>query len=79
MSLSTVYLRPELRQINLKTSYTFELKSDVQLQLNAGIQNVFNNYQSDFDSGVNRDGSFVYGPTRPRTFFVGLKIGTDLL
>jgi outer membrane receptor for ferrienterochelin and colicins len=66
-------------EINLKTSYTFELKSDVQLQLNAGIQNVFNNYQSDFDSGVNRDGSFVYGPTRPRTFFVGLKIGTDLL
>jgi|694.fasta_scaffold04509_8 outer membrane receptor for ferrienterochelin and colicins len=66
-------------EINLKTSYTFELKSEVQLQLNAGVQNVFNSYQNDFDSGVNRDAGFVYGPGRPRTFFVGVKIGTDLL
>jgi outer membrane receptor for ferrienterochelin and colicins len=49
------------------------------LQLNAGVQNVFNSYQNDFDSGVNRDAGFVYGPGRPRTFFVGVKIGTDLL
>lgn len=66
-------------EINLKTSYTFDLKSDVQLQLNAGVQNVFNAYQNNFDRGVDRDAAFVFGPSRPRTFFVGVKIGTDLL
>mgnify|MGYP006160387091 CR=1 FL=1 len=44
-----------------------------------GIQNLFNQYQKDFDLGVNRDATYIYGPSRPRTIFVGLKIGTDLL
>lgn len=28
----------------------------------------------DFDSGDERDSSYIYGPSRPRTFFVGLKL-----
>ena len=66
-------------EINLKSSYTFVIKEKLHLQLNGGIQNLFNQYQNDFDSGVNRDASYIYGPSRPRTIFVGLKIGTDLL
>jgi len=38
-----------------------------------GIQNVFNQYQKDFDKGAERDPDYVYGPSRPRAFFVGLK------
>ena len=66
-------------EINLKSSYTFVVKEKLHLQLSGGIQNLFNQYQKDFDLGVNRDANYIYGPSRPRTIFIGLKIGTDLL
>jgi len=40
----------------------------------AGVKNVLNSYQSNFDIGKNRDSGFVYGPALPRTFFVGLSV-----
>lgn len=66
-------------EINFKTAYIFELSSEFQLELNMGVQNIFNEYQNDFDLGVNRDANYVYGPSRPRTAFIGLKIGSKLL
>lgn len=66
-------------EVNLKTAYTFTLQDAFQLQLSGGVQNIFNSYQSDFDQGVNRDATYIYGPARPRTIFVGLKFGTNLL
>mgnify|MGYP003574971860 CR=1 FL=1 len=66
-------------EINWKTAYTFSLKDQIQLQLSGGVQNIFNSYQKDFDRGVNRDATYIYGPSRPRTIFIGLKIGTNLL
>lgn len=63
-------------ETNLKLSYRFTLKSIGQdLQFNAGIQNIFNQYQDDFDTGKNRDSNYIYGPGRPRTFFFGFKFG----
>jgi len=63
-------------ETNIKLSYRFTLKSIGQdLQFNAGIQNIFNQYQDDFDTGKNRDSNYIYGPGRPRTFFFGLKFG----
>ncbi|MET6997078.1 TonB-dependent receptor [Chitinophaga defluvii] len=63
-------------ETNLKLSYQFTLKSIGQdLQFNAGIQNIFNQYQDDFDTGKNRDSNYIYGPGRPRTFFFGFKFG----
>ncbi|GGD21814.1 TonB-dependent receptor [Flavobacterium orientale] len=66
-------------EVNLKSSYTFVVKEKLHLQLSGGIMNLFNQYQKDFDLGVNRDATYIYGPSRPRTIFIGLKIGTDLL
>jgi len=45
------------------------------LELSGGVQNAFNAYQDDFDTGPRRDSDYVYGPARPRTYFLGLKIG----
>ncbi len=70
---------PTFYEINLKSSYTFTINNKLHLQWSGGIQNVFNQYQKDFDLGVTRDSNYIYGPSRPRTFFIGLKIGTDLL
>lgn len=65
-------------ELNLKSAYTIEISSNFQLELNGGIQNIFNAYQEDFDFGVNRDATYVYGPSRPRTVFIGLKFGNKL-
>lgn len=67
---------PTFLENNIKLSYRFTLKQIKQdLQFNIGIQNMFNQYQKDFDIGKNRDSNYIYGPSRPRTFFLGLKFG----
>ena len=34
----------------------------------------FNSFQKDLDKGEFRDAGYFYGPTQPRTFFIGFKI-----
>ncbi|MDE5955238.1 MAG: TonB-dependent receptor, partial [Bacteroidales bacterium] len=46
----------------------------IALQLNAGVQNIFNAFQRDFDQGPDRDSGYIYGPSAPRCFFVGIKL-----
>ncbi|MEO2063419.1 MAG: TonB-dependent receptor [Christiangramia sp.] len=69
----------DFMEFNLKTAYTFQLTKNFQLELNAGVQNLLNEYQQDFDFGVERDANYIYGPSRPRTYFIGLKLGNKLL
>jgi len=66
-------------ELGIKSSYTFNLKKiGADMQVFGGVKNIFDEYQTDFDSGKNRDSNYVYGPGMPRTFFIGLKIGTGL-
>jgi outer membrane receptor for ferrienterochelin and colicins len=65
---------PSFFEINTKLSYTFPIYEYIMLELNAGIQNIFNEYQKDFDTGAGRASSYVYGPGAPRSFFSGLKM-----
>lgn len=65
----------DFAELNLKLGYTFNIKGENKIQISGGIQNIFNAYQNDFDMGADRDAGYVYGPSRPRTFFIGLKIG----
>ncbi len=44
------------------------------LQVYAGVKNVFNAYQKDFDTGWNRDSGYIYGPSLPRSYFAGAKL-----
>lgn len=57
-----------------KFTYTFRLFSRVNLDLSAGISNIFNSYQRDFDIGHLRDSGYIYGPSMPRSVNVGLSI-----
>lgn len=45
------------------------------IEISAGIQNIFNSYQDDFDKGKTRDSNYIYGPSKPRTIYFGLKVG----
>ena len=65
---------PDFFDLNLKLNYTFVLREHLNLQLNAGIQNIFNSFQKDLDKGEFRDAGYFYGPTQPRTIFFGFKI-----
>ncbi|NRA49207.1 MAG: TonB-dependent receptor, partial [Phaeodactylibacter sp.] len=50
-----------------------QLDQRFRLDLFAGVQNLFNSFQNDFDIGADRDAGYVYGPVRPRTIFAGVK------
>lgn len=70
----TAVTTPDFFDLNLRLSYDFNLYKGISLQASAGIQNIFNAYQSDFDKGANRDSGYIYGPGTPRCYFAGLKI-----
>lgn len=65
---------PDFFDFNVKLNYTFVLNEHVKLQLNGGVQNIFNAFQEDLDRGMFRDSGYFYGPTQPRTYFVGIKL-----
>ena len=58
----------------LNTAYEFQWKNLFPLEVSVGVKNLFNQYQSDFDKGADRDSNYIYGPALPRTLFMGLKI-----
>ena len=61
-------------ELNVKLNYTFVLRDHLKLQVNAGVQNIFNSFQKDLDKGEFRDSGYFYGPTQPRTYFLGFKL-----
>ena len=72
---TTLKETPVFFENNIKLAYTIKLEQEHHLQLFGGIQNIFNSYQRDQDTGSLRDAGYVYGPLRPRTVFIGLKFG----
>lgn len=60
--------------LTLKAAYSIPLGERTELELSIGIQNIFNSYQRDFDSGPERDAAYIYGPALPRTLMFGAKI-----
>ncbi|MDY5968564.1 MAG: TonB-dependent receptor, partial [Bacteroidales bacterium] len=57
--------------LNLKASYELPLADKTQLELSAGVVNLFNSFQSDLDKGIDRDSDYIYGPALPRSFTCG--------
>lgn len=73
----------ELRKTNpfydLGLKFQYEIKlNGTKMHVFTGIKNVLNSYQDDLDAGINRDPGYVYGPSMPRTIYVGVKIGNML-
>lgn len=65
--------------IDLMVSYSFDIMKNHQTEIKvyAGVKNIFNQFQDDFDKGVYRDAGYVYGPRQPRTINVGLKLSKN--
>lgn len=66
---------PTFMETNLKLSYVVTMKRlDSSVEFFGGISNLFDDYQSDFDTGKNRDSGYIYGPAKPRTVFFGIRL-----
>ena len=65
---------PSFWDMGMKAAYDFKLYKSFSLQINAGVQNVLDSFQKDFDSGADRDSGYMYGPTLPRCIFMGIKL-----
>lgn len=62
--------------LTLKVSYSLNIGKNNKTEFNIGVQNIFNQIQKDFDKGKNRDSNYIYGPSLPRTYFIGFKISS---
>ena len=60
--------------MGIKATYNFKLYKYIDLQLNLGVQNLFDAYQKDFDYGSHRDSGYIYGPGMPRSCYAGIKL-----
>ena len=72
---STLKETPNFFDATIKISYNIKLNGTLTMQVNAGVQNLFNSFQKDFDRGYERDAGYMYGPGLPRTIFAGVRIG----
>lgn len=71
----TEYINSEnFFDMNVILNYDFKVLKAVNMTVSAGVQNLFNSYQSNFDIGADRDAGFVYGPMAPRRYTVGAKL-----
>ena len=71
---NTTVETPGFWDMGFKAAYEVKAYDSFSVQLNAGVQNIFNSFQDDFDSGADRDSGYIYGPTLPRTIFFGIKL-----
>ncbi|GAB1358355.1 hypothetical protein MASR1M31_01330 [Porphyromonadaceae bacterium] len=65
---------PTFWDMGVKLAYNIKLSAATNIELSAGVKNIFDSYQKDLDFGPLKDASYVYGPTLPRMYFVGLKV-----
>ncbi|MDE6077101.1 MAG: TonB-dependent receptor, partial [Muribaculaceae bacterium] len=63
--------------MGLKFGYCFNIFKDIDLDVTAGISNIFNSYQNDFDSGMLRDSGYMYGPSLPRSINFSVAIAIN--
>ncbi len=61
-----------------KLEYVVKQNKDFDIGISVGMKNIFNSFQSDFDSGRDRVPEYIYGPGTPRSIYFGIKIGNIL-
>ncbi len=64
---------PDFFDLGIRLQYRVPVKTSF-VELFGGVKNILNEYQSDFDAGIDRDAGYIYGPAMPRMFYFGLKL-----
>ncbi|CAM1342922.1 TonB-dependent receptor [Tenacibaculum aestuarii] len=77
-NIGEYFSSPSFFNLGVNTSYTFNVeKLNTNIELNLGIKNILDDYQSVFDTGKDRDSNFIFGPATPRTFVFGVKFTSN--
>lgn len=61
--------------MNIKLETHIDFNASFMITFSGGVTNLFNSFQDDFDIGPTRDSDYIYGPSTPRSFFLGMKFG----
>ncbi|MBW2647114.1 MAG: TonB-dependent receptor [Deltaproteobacteria bacterium] len=59
--------------VNLRFKKAVSIAEGKKVNLLIGAYNLFDDYQMDLDLGANRDSGYVYGPSRPQSFYTGFE------
>ena len=65
---------PAFMTLNAKVTYEMPVVDSFRMQISGGVQNIANAYQNDFDQGWERDSDYMYGPSTPRSYHLGVKL-----
>lgn len=65
---------PQFVELGAKVSYDFRIFNTSVLQLYLGANNLLNSIQKDFDLNGARDSAYVYGPSQPRSYYLGVSM-----
>ena len=73
-----LYVSDPFWEVNCKLDYLMQHNtSSTDLKLSLGVQNIFNAYQHNFDTGRYRDSNFVFGPSRPRSVVLSVVLSSS--
>ena len=59
--------------LNLKLHRPVNITGNYNVSVFLGAYNLLNSYQEDLDKGIDRDSGYVYGPAKPRSFYLGFE------
>lgn len=61
--------------LNAQLQYRWKIDEYSYADIFAGIDNITDSYQDDLDEGDTRDAGYIYGPIKPRTYYLGMRVG----
>ena len=67
-------ITPSFWDLGIRLAYDVHLYKHYCLEISCGVKNVLDQFQRDIDKGEFRDASYIYGPSMPRTYFVGMSL-----
>ena len=67
-------LTPSFWDLGIRLAYDIHLYKHYCLEISCGVKNILDQFQRDIDKGELRDASYIYGPSMPRTYFVGMSL-----
>ena len=65
---------PSFWELGIRLAYDIHLYKHYCMEISGGVKNILDQFQRDLDKGPNRDANYIYGPSQPRTYFIGLSL-----
>lgn len=72
--LQTLVETPFFADVNISVQRSWKVNG-YKYTTEIGVYNLLNQYQSDLETGWNRDASYFYGPLRPLSIYAGFSVG----